>query len=159
MTPPSDLPNLRPVPEFKTMSLKYRSLVLAAVLFGVMVAPAMAPKPFAPAAHAQAAATQLPALRGATLFRARCGSCHSVTPGARGQGPNLAGVVGRRAGSQAGFNYSRGMLAANRSWSPATLDVFLTAPGRAVPGTRMMASVTNPADRAAVIAYLQTTGR
>lgn len=145
------------------MSLKQKPFAIAAmstaVLFGVVVAPALAPKPFAPEAHAQAAATPPPAVRGASLFRARCGSCHSVTPGARGQGPNLSGVVGRRAGSQAGFTYSRGMQAANRAWNPTTLDAFLTAPARAVPGTRMMASVTNPADRAAVIAYLQTTGR
>jgi cytochrome c len=145
------------------MSLKNKSFALAAAavaaLFGAIVIPAMAPKPFAPEAHAQAAATQPPAVRGATLFRARCGSCHSVAPGAKGQGPNLAGVIGRRAATQAGYTYSRGMLAANRAWSPTTLDAFLTAPARAVPGTRMMASVTNPADRAAVIAYLQTTGR
>lgn len=140
---------------------KFIALTAAAVAasFGAVVIPALAPKPFAPDAQAQAAATQPPAVRGATLFRARCGSCHSVVPGARGQGPNLAGVVGRRAATQPGYTYSRGMQAANRSWNATTLDAFLTAPARAVPGTRMMASVTNPADRAAVIAYLQTTGR
>ena len=144
------------------MSFKNKSFALAATaaaaLFGVIVVPGMAPKPFAPEAQAQAAA-QPPAVRGATVFRARCGSCHSVVPGARGQGPNLSGVVGRRAATQPGYTYSRGMQAANRSWNATTLDAFLTAPARAVPGTRMMASVTNPADRAAVIAYLQTTGR
>lgn len=144
------------------MSLKNKTFALAAAvvaaLFGAIVLPAMAPKPFVPEAHAQAAA-QPPAVRGSTVFRARCGSCHSVVPGARGQGPNLAGVVGRRAASVPGYSYSRGMLAANRSWNASTLDAYLAAPARAVPGTRMMASVTNPADRAAVIAYLQTTGR
>ena len=129
------------------------------VLFGAFGAPAIAPTLFAAEAQAQVAATQLPAVRGATVFRSRCGSCHSVVPGARGQGPNLAGVVGRRAASVPGYSYSRGMQAANRAWNATTLDAYLAAPARAVPGTRMMASVTNPADRAAVIAYLQTIGR
>lgn len=106
---------------------------------------------------AQAQAQAAPADRGATLFRQRCGTCHGVAPGARSvQGPHLAGVVGRRAGTAPGYNFSRGMQAANRTWTPANLDAYLAGPARAVPGTRMMVSVNNPADRAAIVAYLAT---
>lgn len=106
---------------------------------------------------AQAQAAAAPADRGATLFRQRCGTCHGIAPGARSvQGPHLAGVVGRRAGTAPDYIYSRGMLAANRTWTRANLDTFLAGPGRAVPGTRMMNSISNPADRAAIVAYLAT---
>ena len=49
---------------------------------------------------------------GEALFQ-RCYACHSVDPAEQGlPGPNLAGVVGRRAGAQAGFDYSPAMRAA-----------------------------------------------
>lgn len=134
------------------MNFKVRSI--AAGLYALSVfagVQAMAVTP----AQAQTAAA--PADRGATLFRQRCGTCHGVAPGARSvQGPHLAGVVGRRAGTAPGYNFSRGMQAANRTWTRANLDTFLAGPGRAVPGTRMMNSVNNPADRAAIVAYLAT---
>lgn len=136
------------------MTLIQQSMTAAALALGLIVA--ATPLSVATPAQAQTAA---PAAgdRGATLFRQRCGSCHSVAPGVRSpQGPHLAGVVGRRAGTAPGYNYSRGMLAADRTWTAATLDVYLTAPGRAVPGTRMMTAVANPADRAAIVAYLAT---
>lgn len=107
-------------------------------------------------AQAQAQ-TASPSARGATLFRQRCGSCHVATPNARSSmGPNLAGVVGRRAGTIAGYNFSNGMKQSGLTWTPQTLDAFLTAPARTVRGTRMMTSVTNAADRQAIVAYLQT---
>jgi len=105
--------------------------------------------------QAQAQAAN-PSARGATLFRQRCGSCHVASPDARsGMGPNLAGVVGRRAGTIAGYNFSNGMKQSGLTWTPQTLDAFLTAPARTVRGTRMMTSVTNAADRQAIVAYLQ----
>lgn len=110
-------------------------------------------------AVAQTAAAD-PATRGATLFRQRCGSCHTVNPGARsGIGPNLAGTFGRPAGGVAGYNYSPGLKRANLTWNRAGLDSYLAAPRTAAPGTRMAIAVANPQDRAAIIAYLETATR
>jgi cytochrome c len=91
---------------------------------------------------------------GAAVFRQRCAACHSVAPAARAVlAPNLAGVVGRKAGSTA-FNYSTALKNSNLVWNRANLDRYLTAPARTVPGTRMVVSVTDAAQRAALLNYL-----
>lgn len=96
---------------------------------------------------------------GQTLFRQRCGSCHTVTPGARAVlAPNLAGVVGRKAASTT-FAYSPALKASNVTWTRANLDRFLTAPGRMVPGTRMVIAVPDAGQRAALIDYLSRPAR
>ena len=38
----------------------------------------------------------------------------------------------------------------------STLDKWLQGPQKVVPGTRMFFSVSNPAERAAIIAYLRS---
>ncbi|MBF9152683.1 c-type cytochrome [Novosphingobium jiangmenense] len=87
----------------------------------------------------------------------RCIACHAVQPGAGAKmGPNLAGVVGRKSGSAAGFKYSAAMQKAKLTWNEATLDKWLTKPSAVVPGTSMaFPGLPNPADRANVIAYLK----
>jgi len=96
-----------------------------------------------------------PAL-GRTVF-ARCAACHAVTPGTNRLGPSLAGVVGRKAGSVPGFNYSPAMKASKVVWNARSLDGFLTRPSASVPGTKMaFAGISSPADRANLIAYLGT---
>ena len=91
---------------------------------------------------------------GAALFRQRCASCHTAAAGQQSVlGPSLAGVVGRKAGSTA-FNYSAALKAANITWSRANLDRFLTGPMRMVPGTRMVISVSDATQRAAILDYL-----
>lgn len=103
-----------------------------------------------PAAMAQDTA------EGEKLFKQRCQSCHSVTPGKNSPaGPSLIGVVGRTSGSTE-FKYSAAMKNAGLTWDAATLDQFLTAPSKLVPGTRMAVSVTKPDQRAAIIDYLAT---
>ena len=47
---------------------------------------------------------------GKEAFQDECAMCHSIMPGDGGdQGPTLKGVIGRKAGSVAGFRYSKAM--------------------------------------------------
>ena len=92
---------------------------------------------------------------GERLFNQQCKACHTVDKGGRnGIGPNLSGLIGRRAGSVPGFSYSAAMKGSGLTWDAKTLDQFLAAPTKKVPGTKMPISVSDPAKRAAVIAYL-----
>lgn len=93
---------------------------------------------------------------GGDFFKQRCAMCHTTASGGRaGIGPNLAGIVGRQAGSTT-YTYSAALKKAAIKWDKATLDAFLTAPGKVVPGTRMVVQVSDPAQRAKLIAYLAT---
>lgn len=92
---------------------------------------------------------------GAALVKARCQICHVVTKGQKSTiGPNLSGVVGRKAGSSDFAQYSPALKSAKITWTPARLDSFLQAPGTLVPGTKMMIAVPNATERADVIAFL-----
>jgi cytochrome c len=71
-----------------------------------------------------------------------------------GQGPSLRGVVGRKAGSLAGFPYTDAMKGAGFVWTPETLDTYLQGPRALVPGTAMIQTVPDPQERADVIAFL-----
>jgi len=93
---------------------------------------------------------------GETLFKQRCAVCHSIAPAPGKMGPPLKGVVGRKSGTVPGFAYSDAMKKANITWSTATLTSYLQAPAKMVPGTKMLISVPNPEQRAAVVQYLAT---
>ncbi len=98
-------------------------------------------------------------LHGKILFL-RCASCHDISAGASPKiGPNLLGVVGRRAGSLPGYSYSPAMKAQTFVWDDAMLDRWLTRPSDVVPGTAMaFAGEPSAANRAAIIAYLRGAG-
>lgn len=87
-----------------------------------------------------------------------CGSCHVLKQGGGNAiGPNLFGVVGRARATAAGYAYSDAMKAKGGSWTPDSLNEFLTGPQAFVPGTKMtFAGLPKPEDRADVIKYLQT---
>ncbi|MFZ1623666.1 MAG: cytochrome c family protein [Gammaproteobacteria bacterium] len=91
----------------------------------------------------------------------QCRACHSLEAGGPNKvGPNLHGVIGRKAGLAPGFSYSDQMTASGVVWSAETLDKFLLRPSDFIPGTRMVfVGLRKPEDRANVIAYLkQETG-
>jgi glucose/arabinose dehydrogenase/cytochrome c2 len=97
------------------------------------------------------------AVHGKVLFAQTCALCHPTGHDAKppvGQGPLLAGVVGRPAGSLPNFPYTKALQNSHLSWDAATLDKFLAGPGMLVPGTMMPMTVANPADRSDLIAYL-----
>jgi cytochrome c len=72
-------------------------------------------------------------------------------------------VVGRRAGTLPGFEFSPAMVAAGTrglAWSRGALARFLADPEGAVPGTAMaMPGLPDAGERDDVIDYLDATGR
>lgn len=91
----------------------------------------------------------------------QCRACHSLeAAGPNKVGPNLHGVIGRKAGLAPGFAYSDVMTASDVVWSAEALDKFLLRPSDSMPGTRMVfVGLRKPEDRANVIAYMkQETG-
>ena len=104
----------------------------------------------ASAAHAQPAGD---AGKGADTFNEVCTQCHTL--GAVAAGPDLIGVVGRKAGTSPDYPYTAGMKASGLTWTPANLERFLANPQATVPGTAMAGvSVASAADRANIVAYL-----
>jgi cytochrome c len=94
--------------------------------------------------------------KGQKVF-ARCMACHKIdASNTSGLGPNLNGVVGRRAGTLKGFRYSTAMAGSARVWNEATLDAYLAAPARNMPGNRMaFPGLSKPDERRDVIAYIR----
>lgn len=88
----------------------------------------------------------------------RCAICHSVQKGgANGLGPNLFGVVGRKAASLSTFTYSAALKKSGITWTPDKLKNWVTGPARMVPGTKMaFAEINNPKQADDVVAYLAT---
>ena len=96
---------------------------------------------------------------GKNVFK-KCHACHNVGEGAKNAvGPELNGIVGRKAGMAEGYNYSDANKSSGITWDAATLDVYLKDPKAKVPGTKMaFPGLPNDKDRADVIAYLSTYG-
>ena len=107
------------------------------------------------ALHAPESLAAEDATAGARSFT-QCSGCHSTAPGENKIGPSLAGVFGRKSGSEADFNYSSAMKNANVVWDEGTLDKFLASPSGFVHGTKMFTGVPDATRRHDVIAYLKT---
>ena len=89
---------------------------------------------------------------GRARYEGTCGGCHSVD--ANRIGPMHRGVVGRRPGSVAGYDYSPAVRRLGGVWTTARLDKWLQGPQALAPGAKMYLSVADPAKRADIIAYL-----
>lgn len=97
---------------------------------------------------------------GQSIYR-QCRACHQVGPGAKNLvGPQLNAVVGRKASSAEGFNYSEASKAASAKglvWTEENLLKYLEAPAQFMPGTKMAyAGLKDEADRKDLIAYLKS---
>jgi cytochrome c len=110
-----------------------------------------------PAAAEASPAESGPSLASAPASFAMCSSCHTIRPGMNAVGPSLFGVFGRKAATGAGYAYSDAMKASGKTWDEATLDTYLTAPMKDVPGTKMtFAGQSDPAKRKEIIEFLKT---
>lgn len=93
------------------------------------------------------------AAQGKLVFEKRCTGCHALAVDR--EGPRLAGVYGRVAGSVAGFNYSPGLKSLGQTWTDATLEKWLSDPDRVVPENNMSFSVPKAEERQDLIAFLK----
>lgn len=97
---------------------------------------------------------------GQSLYR-QCRACHQIGAGAKNLvGPALTNIVGRKAGTIDGFNYSEANKAAGAKglvWDEPTLLKYLENPLTFMPGTKMAyAGMKDEADRKDLIAYLKS---
>ena len=128
-----------------------RALIIGVALLlgpGVEALAALAPAP----AQAQVDA-------GRRLF-ARCTNCHEVGAGARnGFGPQLNGIVGRKAGSAPAYAYSPALKQAGFVWNEQKLVAFIRDSEKVVPGNKMrFLSFMSEKQASEIVAYLRTQG-
>ena len=97
--------------------------------------------------------------KGEAVFK-KCTSCHTINAGgANGIGPNLHGVVGKGIGAHAGFAFSDALKGHGGNWDWKNLSNWLHNPKKFAPGTKMtFAGLSNPEDRANLIAWMNTQG-
>ncbi len=122
------------------MTFRARLSVLAALVAAVSL-PVLAQSPLVGDAS-----------RGKGLFDKRCTTCHVNSD----MGPKYRGLFGRKAGTVAGFDYSKALQEKGIVWTEELIDQWLTNPDKLVPGNLMGFRVRDPQERADIIAYLKT---
>ena len=99
-----------------------------------------------------AALAQGDAGRGKQLYQTRCIACHSID--SNRVGPAHRDVFGRQAGTVPGYDYSAALGKSALIWNSVNLDRWLANPEALIPGQKMGYAVSDPRDRADLIAYL-----
>jgi cytochrome c len=98
------------------------------------------------------------AAAGEQVFK-KCTACHNADKGgANALGPNLWGVMGEPIGKgHAGFAFSPALSGVGGTWNWDSMGAWLHSPKKFAPGTKMtFAGLSNPQDRANVIAFLNS---
>jgi cytochrome c2 len=137
------------------LQISIKSGVLAIAMLGM-----------ASAATAQATSVGDPAL-GAKVFK-KCKACHKIGDGAKNAvGPALTGVIGRTAGTAAGYKYGKSMKAAGASglvWTQELVAQYIENPTNYLreylsdpkAKAKMKIKIKKESDRVNVAAYLAT---
>ena len=95
---------------------------------------------------------------GFELFKRHCAGCHShIARIWDKSGPNLNGLIGRRAGSADYIHgYSEAMASSGLTWDIGALMAFITSPAGVVPGTNMVfRGLDDPTERTDLLCYLR----
>jgi cytochrome c len=90
----------------------------------------------------------------------KCRACHQVGENAKNLvGPILNGLLGRKAGTIEGYNYSEANKTSGITWDEATFKEYIKNPKAKIPNTKMVfAGLTDPQDIDDLLAYLKQFG-
>lgn len=133
----------------RALDLIFPALLRTGALLAIgIVALVLAPRPVVAADQAAL---------GETLYANKCGGCHSVDSDRIG--PRHRGVVGRPVASVAGYGYSPALKKLGGSWTSARLDRWLSGTQKMAPGSKMYLRMDDPAQRRAIIAYLNSVSK
>jgi cytochrome c len=92
-------------------------------------------------------------------FNDHCRECHSFLKDDNRLGPTLYGVVGRKAGTVAGYGYTDSLKGSGVTWDESTLDKWIANPDAVIAGNGMSppyGGVADPAVRKRIIAFLKS---
>ena len=95
--------------------------------------------------------------KGEAAFVRQCAICHTIDKGGENRlGPNLFGIVGRRAGTVPGFKYTNAFRnTATFEWTEGLLGPWIALPAVMVPGTAMATFPgVSDRDKDDIVAYL-----
>jgi len=93
---------------------------------------------------------------GEKIFQTKCKVCHQIGPGAKNfVGPELNGLIGRKAGSLEGYTFSDAMKNSGLTWDEATFKDYIKNPKAKVPGIKMIfAGLPKESDQDNLFAFL-----
>lgn len=105
---------------------------------------------------ATAPAVAQDAAAGEKIFT-QCKACHQVGETAKNAiGPELNGLIGRKAGSAPGYSYSSANKGSGLTWDEATFREYIKDPKAKIPGTKMaFAGVKDPKQIEDLLAFLK----
>ena len=134
------------------MGIRHTSLLALALICAGAVLPAImrAEEPGADAAILAA---------GQKVFSDKCERCHDIgtISQRKAYGPNLFGVVGRKAGTLEAFAYSKALRESGLVWTEEQLRAWMANNTGLLPGTRMRhVGITDPGEQDLLLAYLQS---
>ena len=68
-----------------------------------------------------------------------CKACHQIGETAKNSvGPQLNGIIGRKAGTVEGYNYTAANKGSGLTWDEATFREYIKDPKAKIPGTKMI---------------------
>lgn len=105
-------------------------------------------------------AADTPLARGELQFARKCSVCHTTEADGRNRaGPTLHRLFGRRIATVPGYPYSPALKGLDIIWNETTVSqLFELGPEVFTPGSKMpLQKMTDPAQRADLIAYLRAT--
>lgn len=141
-----------------------KSLVFVAAISLLLIAPTFQAsaedQPVAPAVAVAAVEAAPPiaigdAAAGEKVFL-QCRACHQVGPTAKNAvGPVLNGIIGRKAGTYVGYNYSEANKNSGIVWTQAKFEEYIQNPKGVVVGTKMSyPGLKKETDVGNILAYL-----
>jgi cytochrome c len=88
---------------------------------------------------------------GRRIFERRCQACHVA-----GAGPDLVGVLGRKAGTADSGVHSSAAVEYGAVWTRSSLRRYISDPGREMPGTLMQVRIPDSKELDDLLNYLET---